>query len=127
MIQIPQQLNSSSPARHGALVSTIVGVALFGFGLYLAFVSAMPGVLGVAVMIAGFLDALVGWYTLKRVRVAWAFACSLNGTAFIVFLFGAPKVRDAAEIPIGGALLPAFLFGVLTLLLALGSEEFRQS
>lgn len=118
-------LAASSPARFGAYLGALCGVALAGLGGYLlATGSDLPGALQVSLVLIGVIQVVCGWQAIKRSRAAWAFALSINGTAFIVFLFGAPKLRDAAEISIGLALLPAIIFAMVTTLYALDSDEF---
>lgn len=117
-------LDSGSPGRYGAFLAMGAGFAFFGLGLYLLVggLASMP--FSFAFLVGGFVEVVTGWFTLRRVRAAWAFACSLNGTAAIVFLFGAPKIRDAIDVSIGLALLPAFLLGIITLLCGLTSDDF---
>lgn len=120
----PGRLSKGAPAWSAAAAGLLLGAAIAVFGAYLIGWSSMPGALGVALVIFGIMEGLVGFYTLRRVRVAWAFALSMNATAFVVTLFGAPKIRDAAEIASAAAAVPCLVFGVLTLLLALSSDDF---
>lgn len=83
--------------------------------------SPMP--LAIALLIAGAIQGAVCTLTLRRNRAAWAFALSLNGTLGLVFLFGAPKVRDSLESSLVIGLLPCVAFAVITILLALNAEE----
>lgn len=118
------KLSSSSPSWYAAMAGLPVGVGILGFGVYLMTSTSMSGTLAVALMIFGVVETVVSYFSLRRLRAAWAFALSVNGTAFVSTLFGAPKIRDAAEISIGGALVPCVVFGVLALLHALSADEF---
>jgi threonine/homoserine efflux transporter RhtA len=119
------QPGPSSPLRFAALLGGLVGVGLFGLGLSLLFRSATPNLpLGIAVLILGFLETVLAWYAVKRSRPAWAFALSVNGTSLLVFLFGAPKVRDASGLPIGVALIPPVVFAVVLALYAMSADEY---
>ena len=46
------------------------------------------------------------------------------GTAFAIFLFGAPKLRDSAEVSIAIALGPAVIFALITTLYALAADDY---
>lgn len=94
------------------------------FGAYLLAQGNTPLPLGIAVLTVGAMEAASSFYTLKRVRVAWAFSMSINGTAFVVFLFTSARIRDAAEAHLVVALIPCLVFLVIVLLQALHSEEF---
>jgi hypothetical protein len=116
-------LPPGSPGGAAAYGALVFGVLIFGFGLWVLVGEKTTYPLAVALVITGFLQSVTGFYVLRRVRAAWAFASSLNGTAFVVLLFGAPRLREAADIAMGVALLPALAFGVLTLLYALAAED----
>lgn len=119
-----QRLPSGSPARWAGYLGLVCGTGLVGFGLVsIFFASPPPRPLSVALMIAGAVQLAVCMLSLQRVRAAWSFALSLNGVAFVVFLLGAPKLRDIA----GGvaiALVPAAVFGTVALLFALSAQDF---
>ena len=122
---MPATLKSGSPARWAAFVSLAIGAALILFGAWLLISGAnTPVPLAIALTVIGALEAITGWFALHVQRVAWAFACSLNGVMAVVLLFGAPRVRDLAEVNIGLALLPMFVFGVVTLLYALAGDDY---
>jgi hypothetical protein len=116
-------LSAGSPGGAAAYGALGFGVLIFGFGLWVLAGAKTTYPLAVALVIVGFLQSVTGFYVLRRVRAAWAFASSLNGTGFVVLLFGAPRFREAADIAMGVALLPALAFGVLTLLYALAAED----
>ncbi len=80
--------------------------------------------LKVALMLLGVSNVILGALALYRNRIAWSFALSLNGTLCVVFLFGAPKIRDAAAIGLGLAVAPAFIFGLTTTLLGLSGADY---
>jgi len=116
-------LPSGSPARWAALLGVMLGVAMVLFGVWLM-TTTLPLPLSGAFIIGGLIESTTSWFSLRAVRSAWAFACSLNGTLFLLFLFGAPNLRDRADVAMGIALLPAFAFGVLALLYALSSDDY---
>lgn len=117
-------LSAKSPARIGSYLGAVAGFVLAGFALRMLFGgSDMPMPFQVAVLVAGALLVLLCGLTLRRNRAAWAFALSLNGTLTAFFLFGAPQLRDAFDISMIVGMLPTVGFGVITTLLAMGSEE----
>jgi hypothetical protein len=117
-------LPSKSPARLGSLLAMLAGVLLGYFALDMLITgSDMPVPFQLAVLFAGVLQLLLSWQTLRRSRAAWAFALSLNGTLAAIFLFGAPQLRDAFDISMIVGMLPAVGSGVITTLLAMGSED----
>ncbi len=110
----------------GAMVAMALGVGLIA----LAAVTApgehpLPAPLMVALLLAGSLEAALGWYTLRRVRAAWAFATSLAGTSAVAFLFSAPKIRDALEIELGVALLPCLVGAAACIMLAMAAPDMK--
>lgn len=117
-------LPAKSPARIGSLLALLTGVILGYFALDMLFGgSDMSRPFQVAVLLAGVLELLLGWKTLRRSRAAWAFALSLNGTLAAIFLFGAPQLRDAFGVSMIVGMLPAIGCSVVTTLLAMGSED----
>lgn len=121
-----KKLNSSEPAYFGCFLTIVIGVAMALLGAYLLVTGASAMPLKVALLLVGGAHALLGVLALQQNRVAWSFALSVNGTLAVVFLFGAPKVRDAAEINLGLAIAPAFIFGIATMLLALSGRAFER-
>jgi hypothetical protein len=121
----PVRPSPSATTKAGVVLGGLTGVGFAVLGVYLlATGSDFPAAMSVGLLLVAAIQIVCGVYSLRRVRAAWAFALSLNGTAFVVFLFGAPKLRDAASIPIGAALAPCLVFGLITLLYALSADEF---
>ena len=117
-------LAPNSPAFVASLMGILVGVGLLGFAIYLMAATRTPMAMDVSLIVIGLSEIAACAYTIKRVRVAWSFALSINGSAFVVFLFSAPRIRDAAEVSIGIALVPCLIFGTLVLMHSLHTEEF---
>lgn len=118
-------LSSDAPGRYGCILAIAVGFGMIGLGVYLLGVGASAMPLKVALLLMGAANAILGFLALRRNRVAWSFALSLNGTLAVVFLFGAPKIRDAASIGLGLAVSPAFVFGLTTVLLGLSGRDYE--
>jgi hypothetical protein len=78
----------------------------------------------VAQCLIGALQVVLGWLVLRRSRAGWAFALSLNGTAFVAALFGAPVIRDRAGVHLAVALIPCVLHGAVSIMLALEHDAF---
>jgi hypothetical protein len=117
-------LSAKSPTRIGSYLGAIAGIVLAGFALRMFFGgSDMILPFQLAVLLAGALQVLLCGLTLRRNRAAWAFALSLNGTLAAICLFGAPQLRDAFDVSMMVGMLPTVGFGVITTLLAMGSEE----
>ncbi len=98
----------------GGYLGVMMGVGILVLAVWLATIEKrppMPLIFGLAAI--GIVESWTGWL-LGGSRAAWAFACSLNGTLATVFLFGAPKLRDAADVNLEVALLPSVVFAVLT-------------
>lgn len=110
----------------GAMVAMLLGVGLFLLGWNTALREhPLPMPLTVALLLAGSLQATLGWFALRRVRAAWAFATSLSGTTAIAFLFSAPKIRDALGVELGVALLPALVGAAACIMLALAEPDVK--
>ena len=110
----------------GAVVAMLLGVGLFLLGCNTALREhPLPLPLTVALLLAGSLQAVLGWFALRRVRAAWAFATSLSGTAAIAFLFSAPKIRNALDVQLGVALLPALVGAAACIMLALAEPDVK--
>jgi hypothetical protein len=119
---------SKSPGFAGAALGMLIGVGLFGYGMWTFFApTPTPMPQSIALVVAGFVNWISCFYTMRRIRVAWAFALSLNGTGSVLFLFGAPKVRDAFETNLGIGILPMVLFLATTVLLAAASDEMEKA
>jgi hypothetical protein len=117
-------LSPSSPAFFASLLGMLVGAFMILFGAYLLVKGGKPLPLGIAVVCVGAMQCATGFYTIKRIRVAWAFAISINATSFLVFLFSSARIRDAAEVHFLAAMIPALAFGLIVLLYAVHTEEF---
>lgn len=117
-------LGADSAGRYGCFLVMAIGVAMFAVALGLFFRGALTNPLRVALMLVGVAEVAVGYLALFRSRVGWSFALSINGTASVIFLFGAPKVRDAFSIDLGAALVPSFLLIVATTLVAAAHHEY---
>lgn len=122
--QARQNISSSSPAFIASVLGLIIGAFMLCSGAYLLVAGDMPITLGIAVVCVGIMEGAASYYTIRRFRVAWAFALSINGTAFVVFLFSSARIRDAVGTNILLALVPCLIFGLVVLLHALHSEEF---
>lgn len=110
----------------GAVVAIALGIGLFALGAYSGLKEhPLPMPLTVALCLFGGLLAALAWFALRRVRVAWAFATSLSGTAAVAFLFSAPKIRDALEIELGVALLPSMIGAAACIMLALAAPDVK--
>jgi hypothetical protein len=119
-------LESRSPAFIAAGIGMLAGVCLFGYGLYGLFASATtPAPLGIALVLGGALEWLFCFLAVRRNRAGWSFAVASNAVATTLFLFGAPKVRDAFETNLGIGLLPCVAFLTVTLLLSFSAHEYR--
>jgi hypothetical protein len=115
----------SATARAAAILGGLCGVGLGVLGAYLLVRgTALPPALPVSLILVGLIELACARATLARARVGWAFGLAIGGTAATIFLFGAPKLRDAAAVPIAVALLPALIFGVVALLHALSADEY---
>jgi len=119
-------IESKSPGFAAAGLGMLAGVALFGYGLWGLFqLDGPPRPLATALIAAGAVEWLCCLLAVRRNRAAWSFALSLNGVAAVVFLFGAPKVRDGFSTSLGVALIPAIVFIAVTVLFAGSSREYE--
>lgn len=117
-------LSAAHPAFIGGVAGALFGLGMMGFALYLAFATNRPMPLYIAVFVVGSANLAASVFTVRAVRVAWAFALSINGTGALVFLFASPRIRDAMDVSIGYALIPCAVSFVITILHALESEDF---
>jgi hypothetical protein len=123
-----QPLPPGSSAAAGAYLGIAFGLALIVLGLLgAARAQTLPIPLIVALLIAGPLQAALCWKVLRRSRVAWSFAVALSGTAALVCLFSAPKIRDELGLTIALAILPSLVALVVTCLLAAAAQEMTSS
>jgi len=120
------RLPASSLARWAAYIAVLVGLVLIFRALQQMFMIAAPPPLpySTALLIVGLLEMLLSYYVFQANRASWAFLTSLNGTLFVVSLFGAPKLRDMLAVDMSLALLPALVFGTVCLLSAFAHEDF---
>jgi hypothetical protein len=119
-------LAPSSIGWWGAALGIALGLGLLGLGASAGFrEQPLPLPLVIALCVAGAIQAALSWYTIRRVRAAWAFATAIGGTAAVVFLFSAPKIRDALDVSLGMALLPAAIGAAVATLLALAAAEIK--
>jgi hypothetical protein len=118
-------IQGKSPGFVGATAGILVGLLVFGYGV-MSFVDPVPPPLpkSVAMVVLGALEMLLCYFCMRRVRVAWSFAVSLNGVATVIFLFGAPKVRDAFDVNMLLGLLPMAVFLAITALLAAATDDY---
>lgn len=83
--------------------------ALLGAGHLVAAASAFqhgtPFVLGMTLLVSGFLMPLLAWHSYHRSRPAWAFLIAICGVFAVIEFFGAPKVRGALEIGLWTAMI----------------------
>lgn len=122
---LQKPLPSRSLARYGCYLGLLVAALFLVHSLYnLATGGPQPMPLKLAILTAGVLQAVTCWLALQGNRVAWSFALSLNGTLFLIFIFGAPRVRDGWEVSMALSMVPAVAFAALTLLLSLGSHDY---
>ena len=116
----------------GLLIASVT--LLYAINLVLADSDEML-VYKVAVTLCGVIEGVVCLFALQRSRAAWSFGLALNGTLTVVFLFGAPRMRDAldraawvtdriGDVPLLLGFVPAVVFAATTALLALASDEF---
>lgn len=120
----PKTLSPASPSFAAAVIGGLTGLALLGFSVHLFANAGTTQPLNMAIAVLGIAQMACAYYTLRTVRVAWAFALSINGTAAVVLLFSAPRIRDAADVSILVALLPCMLASVIVILHSLKPEDF---
>jgi integral membrane sensor domain MASE1 len=119
-------LRTQSPGGMGAVLAMLLGVGLLILGLAGIFRDdPLPMPLTIALCLVGAIEAGLGWLTLLRMRAAWAFATAIAGTAGTAFFFSAPKIRDALEIGLGVALVPALVGATTCILLAMAAPDIR--
>ena len=121
-------LEPGSPGWMGAAIGIALGLGLLALSASSLFREVpLPTPLVVALCVIGTLEAILGLYTIKRVRIAWAFSTAIGATAAVVFLFSAPKIRDGLEVSLGVALLPALVGALAATLLALAASDVSSS
>ena len=117
-------LPANHPSFWAGWIGVVLGMSMMAFGGYLFLNSSQVATLNIAIIVVGLIQVASSFFSLRMVRVAWAFALSINGTAAIVTLFAAPRIRDAAEVSILVALLPCLLFAAIVLLHSFEPKEF---
>lgn len=122
-----QRLPASSPGTWGAVLGDLLGLGLAGIGIDGMLRGSLPLPLTLGLLVGGLLLAALCGLTFYRVRAAWAFALSICGTSGLVFLFSAPKIRDALDVSLGIALLPCVAGAAAAILLAMASAEIKSS
>jgi hypothetical protein len=124
----PTSLETGSAGWIGSIGAALLGVVLLGFGGYALFErgpTLRP--LSIALILTGAAQIILGWRSIAvRSRGAWSFLMSINGTLFVVFLFGSPKLRDEFHTPLGVALIPCVLFAIVTVMLSLSAREYER-
>jgi hypothetical protein len=119
------RLPGTSLARWAAYAAVIVGLLLVVRGVQLlATEYGLPLPYSFALVTVGALELLLSWFVLQGNRASWSFLTSLNGTMFVVTLFGAPRLRDMLEVDMLLALGPCLVFGTICLLAAFAHEDF---
>lgn len=125
---VPRPLTASSPGRYGAVLGIVLGLGLLGLGVSsVVQAKPLPMPLTIALFIAGSLETALCWFAIRGVRAAWAFALAISGTAGLVFLFSAPKIRDALEVSMAVALLPCLAGAAAAIMLAMSASEIQGS
>ena len=118
-------LSGSSIARWAAYVAVLAGLVLIFRGVDLIVTQRSPSLpYSLGLIVIGGLEMGLSYYVLEASRASWAFLTSLNGTLFVVGLFGSPKIRDALDVHMGLALLPCLVFGTICLLAAMAHDDF---
>ena len=121
----PDQPGNQSYAHIGAYLGIATAIAILAYTFNMFFTgSEDPMPFKLAGLVVGGLQLLLCVQSLQKKRAAWAFALSLNGTLAVVFLFGAPKVRDGLDLSLMLSMLPCISFAVITSLLATGADDF---
>lgn len=125
------KLRPHSPARPAAALAVLGGLiqiavaaaSLAGARVGEVDFGAFNPVLVVVLALSGAGAIAAGVYAARGVRIAWGYSVSLHGTLFLVFLFATPTLRDVGA-PVGVALAPALLTGVITTLFALAGPDY---
>ncbi len=121
------RLPPSSPGTWGAALGGLLGLGLAWIGVDGMLDGSLPLPLTIGLMASGLMLAALCGLTFYRVRAAWSFALSMCGTAGMVFLFSAPKIRDALEVSLTVALLPCVAGAAAAILLAMAANEIKSS
>ena len=128
----PKGVAPGSSTAYAAIAGFVLGLATVCFGLFLMAKGGTPAAMHIALVVVGLIEGATSFYTLRGLRVAWAFALSINGTVALTMLMSAPRIRDAIqeplEVSVGTALvlalIPCILFSIVLVLLSLSQDEF---
>ncbi len=120
-------LPADSPVRYGCFAAILIGAALTLLGGYQLVFDAGPMPLRIALVLFGAATTTLGYIALWGSRVGWAFVTAICGTETVGLLFGAPSIRNAADIPLWAAALPSLAFAITTVLLSLNKEATGQA
>ena len=122
-----RRLPASSPGTWGAVLGHLLGLGLVVIGARGFLGDSLPLPLTIGLVLGGGTMAALCVFAARRVRAAWAFALSMCGTAGLVFLFSAPKIRDALDVSLPLALLPCVAGAAAAILLAMAADEIKGS
>ena len=122
-----ERLPASSPGAWGAALGGLLGLGLAWIGIDGMLDGSLPLPLTIGLLVSGPLLAALCGMTIYRVRAAWSFALAMCGTAGLVFLFSAPKIRDALEVSLTIALLPCVAGATAAVLLAMAAADIKTS
>jgi hypothetical protein len=127
----------SSALRKGSLARPAAYLALLGAALMVA--CGIAGLLGAtaggiafgsfsptliaSLFLGGAAAAAVATFSLKRVRIAWAFAVSLHATLAVALLLAGP-VLHGIGVPGALALAPATYCGLIAALFAMAAADY---
>lgn len=117
-------LRMDSPSFAAAIFGALVGLGLIAFTVHLFANTGASLPLAISIGVLGIAQLATSYFVVRVVRVAWAFALSINGTAAVVLLFSAPRIRDALDVSIGLALVPCVVASVIVVLHSLAPEDF---
>jgi hypothetical protein len=117
-------LSIPSPAGLAIALGAVVGVGMVVLGANMLGAGDLPLPLSIAVVACGGLELGLGYLALRRRRAGWSFFLSLNGTLAVATFFGAPKIRDVAEISLGLAIAPCAVFATMLLLAAFDHDQY---
>ncbi len=120
-------LPADSPVRYGCFAAILIGTALVLLGGYQLVLDVGPMPLRIALLLFGATTATLGYIALWGSRVGWAFVTAICGTETVGLLFGAPSIRNAADVPLWAAALRSLAFAITTLLLSLNKDATGQA
>ena len=85
----------------------------------------LPGSLTIVLAISAVMFVALTWHSMKGSRPAWAFLLSLSLVTALGGVFGAPKLRDTADINLWTAMIVPGLMLCCTIALAVCRDQFR--